>query len=194
MGRIPVTPVVKGRPVALVNVAALGVPRLGVVRLGDVPKTRLPVPVDVVMALKRFALDGVPRNVATPVPKPLTPVLIGSPVAFVKTAADGVPSAGAISVGEFARTALPVPLTVQFAAMGGFEPEALLQSTEFCATEASPTVPVPVIVPPVTPLFVAMLVTVPDVVDTGTPPTCNPVQLSVVVPVATVQTLVEFLF
>jgi hypothetical protein len=35
-GRVPVTPVVSGKPVALVNVAADGVPRLGVVSTGDV--------------------------------------------------------------------------------------------------------------------------------------------------------------
>lgn len=41
----------------------------------------------------RFALDGVAKNVATPVPRPLTPVLIGNPVAFVRVPDDGVPNA-----------------------------------------------------------------------------------------------------
>ena len=42
----PVTPVVKGRPVALVSIAAVGVPKFGVTRIGDVSTTNLvPVPV-----------------------------------------------------------------------------------------------------------------------------------------------------
>ena len=45
MGRTPVTPVVRGSPVALVSVILDGVPRLGVVRLGEVARTALPVPV-----------------------------------------------------------------------------------------------------------------------------------------------------
>jgi len=44
-GRVPVTPVVRGRPVALDSTAADGVPRLGVVRTGLVENTTLPVPV-----------------------------------------------------------------------------------------------------------------------------------------------------
>jgi hypothetical protein len=46
IGNTPVTPVVKGRPVALVSVAADGVPRSGVVNAGDVASaTTVPVPV-----------------------------------------------------------------------------------------------------------------------------------------------------
>jgi hypothetical protein len=45
-GNVPVTPVVKGRPVALVSTAADGVPRFGVVNTGDVANaTTVPVPV-----------------------------------------------------------------------------------------------------------------------------------------------------
>ncbi len=45
-GSVPVTPVVKGRPVALVSTAADGVPRFGVVKTGDVANaTTVPVPV-----------------------------------------------------------------------------------------------------------------------------------------------------
>jgi hypothetical protein len=64
----------------------------GVVSDGLVPKTFSPVPVEVVKALRRFALEGVARNVATPVASPLTPVLIGSPVAFVRVTLVGVPN------------------------------------------------------------------------------------------------------
>ena len=48
-----------------------------VVKVGDVPNTNAPVPVSFVIAAAKFADDGVPRNVATPVPRPLTPVEIG---------------------------------------------------------------------------------------------------------------------
>lgn len=109
-GKIPVTPVVKGNPVQLVNVPALGVPIFGVTKTGLVAKTIFPVPVLVVMADNKLALDGVARNVATPVPRPLNPVEIGKPVQFVKTPLDGVPSAGVTKVGDVASTGAPVPV------------------------------------------------------------------------------------
>ena len=68
--------------------------------VGFVPNTREPEPVSSVTAVIRFALDGVARNVATPVPKPLTPVDIGNPVRLVATPDAGVPSAGVVSVGD----------------------------------------------------------------------------------------------
>lgn len=48
MGSVPVTPVDKGKPVALVKVAEDGVPRAGVTSVGLVDKTVEPDPVDVV--------------------------------------------------------------------------------------------------------------------------------------------------
>jgi len=47
-GNVPVTPVVKGNPVALVKVTLVGVPKTGVTNVGDVLKTLEPDPVDVV--------------------------------------------------------------------------------------------------------------------------------------------------
>ena len=44
-GKVPVTPVVKGRPVALVSTIAVGVPSAGVTKVGEVLNTRF---VDVV--------------------------------------------------------------------------------------------------------------------------------------------------
>ena len=111
-GKVPVTPVVKGSPVALVRVALVGVPRIGVTKVGEVAKTAEPVPVSSVKAAARFALDGVARKVATPVPRPDTPVAIGRPVAFVKVALVGVPRIGVTSVGEFDNTTLVVPVLV----------------------------------------------------------------------------------
>ena len=48
IGKVPVTPVVKGRPDALVNVTEVGVPRIGVTSVGEVDNTLLPEPVEVV--------------------------------------------------------------------------------------------------------------------------------------------------
>jgi hypothetical protein len=101
-GRVPVTPVVKGRPVAFVRVAAEGVPMFGVVRTGEEDKTTLPVPVDVVTPVPPFATGRVP----------VTPVVKGSPVAFVKVAAEGVPRLGVVRVGDVERTTLPDPVDV----------------------------------------------------------------------------------
>jgi len=98
-------------PVIFVPTNALGVPRAGVTRVGLVAKTNDPVPVSSVTAEIRFALDGVPRKVATPVPRPETPVLIGKPVAFVKVPLVGVPRIGVTRVGEVAKTNEPEPVS-----------------------------------------------------------------------------------
>jgi hypothetical protein len=70
----PDTPVEIGKPVQLVNVPLVGVPKSGVTKVGDVANTSAPEPVSPVTAAARFALDGVPRNVATPEPKEVMPV------------------------------------------------------------------------------------------------------------------------
>jgi hypothetical protein len=108
----PETPVLIGKPVALVKVPLEGVPRAGVTRVGLLANTKAPDPVSSVTAEAKLADDGVPKKVATPVPKPLTPVEIGRPVAFVNTAELGVPRAGVTSVGEFDNTTLVVPVLV----------------------------------------------------------------------------------
>ena len=69
MGSVPVTPVVRGRPVAFVKTAAEGVPRAGVINAGLVDNTMLPEPV-----------TACPRAVCTPVPSavmPVPPAVIG---------------------------------------------------------------------------------------------------------------------
>jgi hypothetical protein len=106
----PETPVLIGKPVALVKVPLEGVPRAGVTKVGLLANTKAPDPVSSVTADAKFADDGVPKNVATPVPKPLTPVEIGNPVAFVKVPEAGVPKAGVTNVGLFDRTTEPVPV------------------------------------------------------------------------------------
>ena len=76
---VPVTPVVRGRPVALVKTTADGVPKLGVTKVGDVANTILPEPVTFcpsavctpvpndVMPVPPFAILSVPASVIAPV-------------------------------------------------------------------------------------------------------------------------------
>jgi len=64
-----------------------------------------------VSADRRFADDGVARNVAMPEPRPLTPDPTGRPVQFVSVPDDGVPSTGVTSVGEVANTSAPDPVS-----------------------------------------------------------------------------------
>jgi hypothetical protein len=111
VGKVPVTPVVKGKPVRFVATPDVGVPNKGVTKVGEVAKTAEPVPVSSVKAERRLAELGVARKVATPVPRPDTPVAIGRPVAFVKVALVGVPRIGVTRVGEVAKTADPVPVS-----------------------------------------------------------------------------------
>jgi hypothetical protein len=110
-GKVPVTPVVKGRPVKLVATPDVGVPNKGVTNVGEVAKTFAPVPVSSVKAAAKLAELGVAKKVATPVPNPDTPVEIGSPVAFVKVALVGVPNIGVTKVGDVAKTLAPVPVS-----------------------------------------------------------------------------------
>lgn len=56
---------------------------VGVASVGLVPNTNAPVPVSPVTAEAKFALDGVAKNVATPLPNPLMPDATGSPVQLV---------------------------------------------------------------------------------------------------------------
>ena len=74
IGSVPVTPELKGRPVADDKTKVEGVPKLGVTKVGEVAKTAEPLPVSSVKAAARFADDGVPRKVATPLPKDVIPV------------------------------------------------------------------------------------------------------------------------
>jgi hypothetical protein len=106
----PLTPVLIGKPVALVRVADDGVPKAGVTKVGELANTKAPEPVSSDTAEARLADEGVPRNVATPVPRPETPVEIGRPVRFVATPEAGVPKAGVTRVGLFDRTTDPVPV------------------------------------------------------------------------------------
>jgi len=101
-GRVPVTPVVKGRPVALVRVTEVGVPRTGVIKVGEVDSTLLPDPVDVVTPVPPLATGRVP----------VTPEVRGKPVALVRVTEVGVPRMGVTKVGDVESTLLPDPVDV----------------------------------------------------------------------------------
>ena len=65
-GRVPVTPVERGKPVALVRTMAVGVPRAGVTSVGLLDRTTEPVPVDVVTPVPPLATASVPARVSVP--------------------------------------------------------------------------------------------------------------------------------
>jgi hypothetical protein len=105
-GSVPVTPVVRGNPVALVSVTLVGVPRTGVISVGEVCRTFVPVPV-----VDAYEVTFEPAVVV------MTPVnagsaVAGSAVAFVRLMADGVPRAGVTRVGDVLSTLDPVPVEV----------------------------------------------------------------------------------
>ena len=64
IGKVPVTPVVRGKPVALVRVTDVGVPSKGVTNVGLVDRTTEPVPVEVVTPVPPFATGNVPLTPA----------------------------------------------------------------------------------------------------------------------------------
>ena len=83
----------------------------GVVSDGLVPNTSNPDPVSSAIDASRFALDGVPRKVATPEPRPLIPEPTGNPVQLVSVPLVGVPRTGVTRVGVLAKTSAPVPVS-----------------------------------------------------------------------------------
>jgi len=80
IGRTPVTPVVRGRPVALVKVNAVGVPNAGVTKVGLVANTTAPLPV-VEAAL-----------IAVPLPCKIPVIVVESVIAGVVVAVATVPA------------------------------------------------------------------------------------------------------
>ena len=60
IGSVPVTPVVKGKPVPFVSVTDVGVPKIGVTNVGLVDKTTLPEPVLLVTPVPPEATGKVP--------------------------------------------------------------------------------------------------------------------------------------
>jgi hypothetical protein len=64
-GSVPVTPVVKGKPVALVSVADVGIPSIGVTSVGLVERTLLPEPVEAVTPVPPLATPSTPVKLDT---------------------------------------------------------------------------------------------------------------------------------
>ena len=92
----PDTPVLIGKPVALVKVPLDGVPRAPPLTTGAPAEP-----------------TATANAVATPVPNPDTPVLIGKPVALVNVADVGVPKTGVTKVGlVVSATVVPEPLVL----------------------------------------------------------------------------------
>ena len=60
IGSVPVTPVVKGKPVPFVSVTDVGVPKTGVTNVGLVDNTTLPEPVLLVTPVPPEATGKVP--------------------------------------------------------------------------------------------------------------------------------------
>ena len=108
--------------VQLARFPLVGVPRIGVTRVGEVANTAAPLPVSSVSAAKRLAEVKDPSDVALPtdVIAPVRLALVVTlpavspeavPVIFVPTRAEGVPKAGVTSVGLFANTSDPDPVS-----------------------------------------------------------------------------------
>jgi len=100
-GKVPVVPPSIGRPTVFAKLPDDGVPKAGVTNVGLLERTALPVPVDVVTPVPPRATESVP----------VVPATIGRPVALVNVADDGVPKAGVTSVGLFANTKAPEPVS-----------------------------------------------------------------------------------
>ena len=66
-GKVPVTPVVNGRPVTLVITPDVGVPRRGVTKVGLVANTKAPVPVSFVTAAATSGRETARSNVQSAV-------------------------------------------------------------------------------------------------------------------------------
>lgn len=100
IGSVPVTPVVKGKPVAFVKVTDVGVPKTGVTSVGLVLKTVLPVPVEVVTPVPPFATANVPLSVMVPLPVTGPPEVVNPVVPPLTCTLVTVPDvAGAAQVG-----------------------------------------------------------------------------------------------
>lgn len=65
-GSVPVTPVVRGKPVRLVATPLVGVPSKGVTKVGEVDNTLLPEPVLVATPVPPLATANVPARVMVP--------------------------------------------------------------------------------------------------------------------------------
>jgi hypothetical protein len=103
-GKLPVTPVDNGKPVAFVSVTLVGVPKTGVVSVGLVDRTTLPVPVLVVTPVPPLATANVPVSVIVP-DEVIGPPVVDKPVVPPATLTDVTVPALAAGVAQ-----VPSPL------------------------------------------------------------------------------------
>jgi hypothetical protein len=151
-GRLPVTPVVNGRPVAFVSVTALGVPRFGVVRAGDDERTTAPVPVFEVAA--------------SPLIEKLFPVPAVSYVLFVRVSVDVRETRLSVSAGSVS-VVVPAIGVATIVVEPEVAPRKAAPALEIVgvvrvAPEARTTAPLPVLAVTATP-FMEKLFPVPAV-------------------------------
>ncbi len=114
IGKVPVTPVVKGNPVALVNTPDAGVPKAGEVNVGEVKVLLVNVSVPSKVAKVPVA-DG---SVIVVVPATAGAAKVAVPeVAPAKATlvADATPKIGVTKVGEVLNTTVPVPVSLVMA-------------------------------------------------------------------------------
>jgi len=150
-----VTPVVSGKPVALVRTAALGVPNAGVVKDGLLERTTLPVPVEVVVPVPPLATAIV---VPVQVPEVIVPTEVKEELTTVlfKVVPERVP-AGAITAAVEIAVTRPLPLTVTT----GIAVELPKVPTLLLTVASVVTFDDPVLV--TSPVIAAFVVTVPAV-------------------------------
>lgn len=111
IGKIPITPLVNGKPMALVNVPEAGMPNAGAVKMGAVKvlfvKVSVPAKVAKVPEAPGKVIVVVPATagaakVAVPEVDPAKPTLV----------AEAAPKVGVTNVGEVENTTEPVPVSL----------------------------------------------------------------------------------
>jgi hypothetical protein len=126
----------------LLTLVAVATPNTGVTNVGVLANTNAPVPVSSVTAERKLALEGVLKNVATPVPSdvspvpplatgksPLMPVDTGKPVQLVNVPDWGVPRIGVVNVALVNKTVLVICLVTPLCSTGNRSAPAEVAAT-----------------------------------------------------------------
>ena len=111
IGKVPVTPVVNGKPVAFVNTPDAGVPNAGAVKVGEVKVlfVKVSVPANVAKVP-----DAAGKVMAIPVPATAGAEIVAVPdvePANANEVAEATPKVGVTKVGEVAKTKAPEPVS-----------------------------------------------------------------------------------
>jgi hypothetical protein len=112
-GKTPVTPVVKGKPVAFVKVPEAGVPNTGAVKVGEVNVLFVSVSVPAKVA---NVPDAAGKVIAVPVPATAGAEIVAVPEvepAKATEVAEATPRLGVTNVGEVANTKDPDPVSFE---------------------------------------------------------------------------------